>query len=126
VEKDSYQRTSITHQGKHFEFHEATRQSFYIDKNDTFRTPNWRDKVVLIDLHRLSSHTWTSQIWKIKDLAQLIYSSEIEGVDDRDRLEFWRCYRDLGPKSSLDRILLYVIKLKWGRYRRHNLKKKAA
>jgi len=99
---------------------------FYIDKNDTFRTPNWRDKVVLIDLHRLSSHTWTSQIWKIKDLAQLIYSSEIEGVDDRDRLEFWRCYRDLGPKSSLDRILLYVIKLKWGRYRRHNLKKKAA
>lgn len=99
---------------------------FYIDKNHTFRTPNWRDKVVLIDLHRLSSHTWTSQVWKIKDLAQLIYSSEIEGVDDRDRLEFWRCYRDLGPRSALDRVLLYVIKLKWGRYRRHNLKKKAA
>ncbi len=99
---------------------------FYIDKNDTFRIPNWRDKVVLIDLHRLSNHTWTSQVWKIKDLAQLIYSSEIEGVDDRDRLEFWRCYRDLGPRSSLDRVLLYVIKLKWGRYRHHNLKKKAA
>ena len=99
---------------------------FYIDKNDTFRTPNWRDKVVLIDLHRLGSHTWTSQVWKIKDLAQLIYSSEIEGVDDRDRLEFWRCYRDLGPRSALDRILLYVIRIKWGRYRRHNLKKKAA
>ena len=99
---------------------------FYIDKNHTYKTPNWRDKVVLIDLHRLSCHTWTSQVWKIKDLAQLIYSSEIEGVDDRDRLEFWRCYRDLGPRSALDQVLLYVIKLKWGRYKRHNLKKKAA
>lgn len=100
---------------------------FYIHKNDTFRIPdNWRERLVLIDLHRLSNHYWTSQIWKIKDLAQLIYSSEIEGVDDRDRLEFWRFYRDLGPKSSLDRLLLFIIKLKWTRYRNHNLKKMAA
>jgi hypothetical protein len=47
-------------------------------------------------------------------------------VDDRDRLEFWRFYRDLGPKSSLDRLLLFIIKLKWTRYRNHNLKKMAA
>lgn len=99
---------------------------FYIHKNNTFRIPEWRDNVVLIDLHRLGSHPWTSQVWKIKDLAQLIYSSEIEGVDDKDRIEFWRSYRDLGPKSVLDQILLWVIKLKWGRYRKHNLKKKAA
>jgi len=99
---------------------------FYIHKNDTFRIPEWRDNVVLIDLHRLGSHPWTAQVWKIKDLAQLIYSSEIEGVDDKDRIEFWRCYRDLGPRSFLDRILLWVIKLKWARYKNHNLKKKAA
>ena len=44
---------------------------------------------------RLAHHRWSRRFWQIKDLAQLAYSSEIEGVSAGDRLRFWRAY--LGP-----------------------------
>jgi len=97
---------------------------FYIPEKYTFEIPNWRNQVWMIDLHRLGHHPWTSKIWRIKDLAQLVYSSEISGVDNKDRLTFWRFYRELGPKSRLDTLMLWVIRFKWQRYRSHNLKKK--
>jgi len=75
----------------------------------------WRGRVHVIDLHRLTHHPWTAPVWQVKDLAQLLYSSEIVGVDARDRLRFWRAYR--GP-SWLRRLILW----KWQRYRRHNSK----
>lgn len=97
---------------------------FYIHENHTREIPNWRNRVWMIDLHRLGHHPWTAKVWRVKDLAQLLYSSEIPGVTDRDRIEFWRCYRELGPKSRLDRLMLWVIRKKWLRYRAHNLKGK--
>ena len=68
---------------------------FYIAETDTRRIPEWSGRVRLIDLHRLARHPWTWLWWRSKDLAQLLYSSDVLGVTARDRMQFWRDY--LGP-----------------------------
>jgi heptose I phosphotransferase len=96
---------------------------FYIPQEDTARLPSWRGRVHVIDLHRLGRHRWTAWFWQGKDLAQLLYSSEIAGVGARDRLRFWRAY--LGPRrrSVRGRALAWCIRLRWWRYRRHNARR---
>jgi heptose I phosphotransferase len=79
----------------------------------------------MIDLHRLGHHPWTWRIWQLKDLAQLLYSSEVAGVDARDQVCFWRHYRGLGPRRGSDRWLRRWVVMKWKRYRQHNLRRKA-
>ncbi|GIW81146.1 MAG: lipopolysaccharide core heptose(I) kinase [Gemmatales bacterium] len=91
---------------------------FYIPRQVIETIPDsWRGLVHIIDFHRLSRHRWTSAWWRVKDLAQLLYSSEIRGVNVRDRLLFWRLY---GKGRSWRRLILW----KWQAYRRHNLKRK--
>jgi heptose I phosphotransferase len=99
---------------------------FYIARGDTTAVPaeGWRGKVFLIDLHRLGHHPWTWPLWQLKDLAQLLYSSEITGVDARDQLWFWRAYRGDGPRRGAGRWLRRCVWLKWQRYRRHNARRK--
>jgi heptose I phosphotransferase len=58
----------------------------------------------------------------MKDLAQLLYSSEVEGVNDRDRLVFWRAYLGPTPRPWWDGWLRWLVVLKWRRYRAHNLR----
>jgi heptose I phosphotransferase len=99
---------------------------FYIAGDDLDRVPEWRGRVYLIDLHRLARHRWTWWLWQMKDLAQLLYSSEIRGVDVRDRLTFWREYRERGSSALYDRWLRHCILWKWRRYRRHNARHKPA
>jgi len=96
---------------------------FYIHEDHTRCMPgDWQQCVIVIDLHRLGRHPLTSLWWRIKDLGQLLYSSEVEGVTARDRLRFWKAYTS-GRGSAL---LARLVRWKWRMYRRHNLKKKAA
>lgn len=97
---------------------------FYIHREDTRTLPCWRGRVHVIDLHRLAHHPWTWRVWQVKDLAQLLYSSEVEGVTVRDRLRFWRLY--LGAaEGTVGRWLRWCIVVKWRRYRRHNARNSA-
>src|SRR5262249_30258002 len=58
---------------------------FYVARADAADPdPAWRGRVHLIDLHRLGRHPWAWPWWQTKDLAQLLYSSEVPGVDARD------------------------------------------
>jgi len=93
---------------------------FFIARADLDHLVDFRGRVHLIDLHRLARHPWMWLYPQVKDLAQLLYSSEIDGVDVRDRLHFWRMYlgRDRRP-----RWLESLIRFKWRRYRRHNRRK---
>jgi heptose I phosphotransferase len=94
---------------------------FYIAEEDTRRLPDWHDRVRLIDLHRLAHHRWTWPWWRIKDLAQLVYSSDVAGVDARDRLWFWRLYFGAGRRQRSIRWLRRVILLQaWNYQRRHD------
>jgi heptose I phosphotransferase len=95
---------------------------FYMAREDTRAVPaeGWRGRLYLIDLHRLAHHTLAWRVWQTKDLAQLLYSSEIVGIDARDRLYFWRAYRGDGPCRPRSRWLRWLILYRWYRYRHHN------
>jgi heptose I phosphotransferase len=88
------------------------------------RPETWYGRVHLIDLHRLGHHPWTWRFWQVKDLAQMLYSSEIVGISARDRLRFWRHYAGGERRGRLLRWVRYGVLIKWQRYRRHNLKRK--
>jgi heptose I phosphotransferase len=95
---------------------------FYIPRRLTEETQPWRGKVHLIDLHRLGKHRWTWRIWQVKDLAQLLFSTAIEGINNQDRLRFWHAYRGTDRGSWAARLLKCCIMFKWRRYQRHNKK----
>lgn len=99
---------------------------FYIPEEITRKVPHWRGQVHLIDLHRLTHHPWTWLWWRIKDLGQLLYSSEVPGVAVWDRMQFWRSYQGTGRRTWAARWLRQMVILKWRRYRRHNNPRKAA
>ena len=97
---------------------------FYIAEADCQHLPEtWRDRVFVIDLHRLAHHSVTWLWWQVKDLAQLLYSSEVPGITIQDRLAFWRAYRaEAGGRCGW---LKRVIRMKWRLYREHNKKRKS-
>src|SRR5439155_9186598 len=94
---------------------------FYIPEGLTRRVPeSWHNRAVMFDLHRLARHRLTAAWWQVKDLAQLLYSSEVPGVTARDRLRFWKLYRAGWPESPPGDWLRPLVRLKWPLYRRHN------
>jgi hypothetical protein len=98
---------------------------FFIRRADTTCVPTWANRVFMIDFHRLAHHPFTRAFWISKDLGQLLYSSEVEGIDARDRLRFWRAY--LGPRrnSRMGRWFRSLVLLRGRRYREHNAKAEA-
>ncbi len=77
-------------------------------------------RVTLIDLHRLGHHRWTAWRWRRKDLAQLLYSTHgVAGIDDRDRLRFWKHYR-MRMRLRWPRAEARGIRAKAARYLAHN------
>jgi heptose I phosphotransferase len=98
---------------------------FYIPAPDTTCLPQWQGRVHVIDLHRLGYHSWTWRIWQVKDLAQLLYSSELTGVAARDRLRFWRAYLGKERHSRTGQWLFRLVVLKWRRYQRHNARRRS-
>jgi len=96
---------------------------FFVPAEFTAGIPDWKGHLHLIDLHRLKRHRRMGLIWQVKDLAQLLYSSEVEGIDARDCLRFWRFYWGDGRRDWLARLLRSCVRYKALRYRRHNLKK---
>ena len=93
---------------------------FYIDTADTQRVPDgWRNRVTVIDLHRMVHQRFGFRA-RAKDLAQLLYSSDVTGVTDADREHFWRLYR---TGVSFQGLLAWMVRAKWRLYRRHNAPK---
>lgn len=77
----------------------------------------------LIDLHRLGHHPWLGWRWQVKDLAQLLYSSYIAGVTDRDRVRFLHLYLGCRKLDEAGRRLLRAVRSKAAAYLRHNAKR---
>jgi hypothetical protein len=95
---------------------------FYIPAALTEEHDGWRWRLHLIDLHRLSHHPLTWPVWQAKDLGQLLFSSEVAGVNDVDRRRFWRAYAGRASHSWSASLWRWWILFKARRYRRHNLR----
>jgi len=94
---------------------------FYIDQADARHVPDtWVGRVAVIDLHRMARHRLTGPWRKAKELAQLLYSSDIPGVTDEDRRGFWNRYRQ---HTRLPWLVALLARMKWLLYRRHNAPK---
>jgi heptose I phosphotransferase len=96
---------------------------FYIHRDDTVSAPPWPGRVHLIDLHRLGHHALTWRIWRLKDLAQLLYSSDVPGVNRGDRLRWWKLYLGAGHRTWMAGLLRQCVMIKWRRYQRHNARR---
>jgi heptose I phosphotransferase len=94
---------------------------FYIPKVCARLAPAaWRGRVWMIDLHRLGHHPRTWRWWQVKDLAQLMYSSDVAGVTARDRLRFWTLYAGPAGDSGWNGWLRSAVAFRGRRYQRHN------
>jgi heptose I phosphotransferase len=90
---------------------------FFLDV--TLQSPRGR-RLHLIDLHRLGHHRWTAMRWRGKDLGQLLYSTfDVAGIDDRDRLRFWKHYRR-ALRLRWPRMQRALVRGKARRYLEHN------
>ena len=96
---------------------------FFIARADITCVPTWTNRVTMIDFHRLTHHPITGALWVSKDLGQLLYSSEIEGIDARDRLRFWRAYMGPERRTWRGKLLRRIALLRGRRYSEHNAKK---
>jgi Lipopolysaccharide kinase (Kdo/WaaP) family len=79
----------------------------------------------MIDLHRLGRHRLTAPWWQGKDLAQLLYSSDVPGVTARDRVRFWKLYRAGWQGRAPRNWLLPLVRWKWRLYERHARRRKS-
>jgi heptose I phosphotransferase len=99
---------------------------FFIARADITSMPEaWLNRVYMIDFHRLAHHPLTSAFWISKDLGQLLYSSDVEGIDARDRLRFWRAYMGSRRRSILGRWQRRLTLLRGDLYRKHNARSTA-
>ena len=79
-------------------------------------------RLSLIDLHRLKEHKLWPDWWRWKDLGQLLFSTYgVDGITDRDRLRFWRIYRQ---RVGIRRPCWHarMVRLRAARYLEHNRK----
>lgn len=98
---------------------------FYIQERWT-RTLPVEPELAMIDLHRLGHHPLTALWWRLKDLAQLLYSSDLACVDARDRLRFARHYAGPARRNWTWRIMRWAIGVRWRNYHRHNESRRAS
>ena len=75
-------------------------------------------ELALIDFLRLKRSA--RRRWQIKDLAQLLFSTDIPGITRTDRLRFWKHYLGVERLDRAARRQLRSILAKANRYRRHN------
>ena len=105
----------------------APQRHFFIAAEDTSRCPPaWQGRVAMIDLHRLCRNPGTPLFPHAKDLGQLLYSSDLPGVSDRDRVYFWRQYLGYANLGWLHhRLLRWMIRSKaWVYHRNHRRKQR--
>lgn len=109
--------------GRHHYHKDLYYCHFYVHIADIETVPaNWTNRVTMIDFHRLQKHRIARSWHLIKDLAQLLYSSNVPGMVEADRQLFWQEYSggNWGVTSPPAPWLVRWIRLKAARYQAHH------
>jgi len=85
-----------------------------------FRVPGGR--FYLIDLARVFTPALFSEIYRVKDVAQLHYSAPAKYFSKTDRLRFLRAYLGRGKFNAGDKLFVRRIAGKAGRMARHDVR----
>lgn len=89
---------------------------FFLDTRPRSAGP----RLTLIDFHRMGEHRAAAFRWRWKDLGQLLFSTVgVTGINDRDRLRFWKHYRRLAPLHWPE-LQRRMVRTKADRYGAHN------
>jgi hypothetical protein len=80
----------------------------------------------LVDFLRLRHYRWIRRRWQVKDLAELLYSSDLQGIETRDRVRFLHAYLNCKKLDREGRRLLKSVVKKAERYRRKNRRRQGA
>ena len=111
----------ILHDRRHFH-KDLYLCHFFIARADISCVRSWTNRVYMIDFHRLAQHSVACSFWQSKDLGQLLYSSQVEGIDARDRLRFWRAYMGPSRRTVWGRLMRRVVRMRGRNYSKHNAK----
>ncbi len=68
-----------------------------------------KDKLTLIDLQRVFKPIFTSLRYRLKDIAQLYYSTSSDKATKTDRLRFYKIYANRNKLTKIDKILIKII-----------------
>ncbi|GBD35565.1 Lipopolysaccharide core biosynthesis protein RfaG [bacterium HR36] len=91
---------------------------FFIAADCLHAGADLRQRIYLIDLHRMRYHRFLLWRWRIKDLAQLAFSMSVAGLGTADWRVFFRAYLGqevLGPKEERlsHRVLRKAERYRW-------------
>ncbi len=76
-------------------------------------------QITLIDLARARRHRIFFLRWRIKDLASLLFSSSLLKRPMRDKIHFFKMYRNCGRLRTMDKWMLRLVQRKAQRIARH-------
>jgi len=81
-----------------------------------------REKLYVIDLHRVNVREKVGKRWMVKDLAALLFSSLEVPVTHGQRLAFYKRYMQINQLSPDDKMLIRLIVKKCNKIARHTEK----
>ena len=81
-----------------------------------------RQRLYVIDLHRVNTRDKVGKRWMVKDLAALLFSSLEVPVTDGQRLAFYKRYMQINRLSADDKMLIRLIVKKCHKIARHTEK----
>ena len=78
-----------------------------------------RERLYIIDLHRVDVRNNVGKRWKVKDLAALLFSSLEVPLTNGERLAFYKRYMQINRLSVYDKTLIRLIIKKCNKIARH-------
>ncbi|MGW8208253.1 MAG: lipopolysaccharide core heptose(I) kinase RfaP [Syntrophobacteria bacterium] len=78
-----------------------------------------RERLYIIDLHRVDVRNNVGKRWKVKDLAALLFSSLEVPLTHGERLAFYKRYMQIDRLSAHDKTLIRLIVKKCNKIARH-------
>jgi heptose I phosphotransferase len=81
-----------------------------------------RERLYVIDLHRVNVRDKVGKRWMVKDLAALLFSSLEVSVTHGQRLAFYKRYMQINRLSADDKTLIRLIVKKCNKIARHTEK----